>query len=136
MKKRSFEAFPNIFLGRFAHSNSPNMTYRLKKDHNKLEFSRIYIGNPSMTDGHSLPGESPSIPRPTVVSVHESSQEGCASCVTQLKICWGYPRHQKSAWNALFHEKIGSLLVNHHDHNILEAQPKRFISLRKPSLQS
>ena len=68
MKKRSFEAFPNIFLGRFAHSNSPNMTYRLKKDHNKLEFSRIYIGNPSMTDGHSLPGESPSIPRPTVVA--------------------------------------------------------------------
>ena len=67
MKKRSFEAFPNIFPGRFAHSNSPNMTYRLKKDHNKLEFSRIYIGNPSMTDGHSLPGESPSIPRPTVM---------------------------------------------------------------------
>ena len=50
MKKRSFEAFPNIFLGRFAHSNSPNMTYRLKKDHNKLEFSRIYIGNPSVTE--------------------------------------------------------------------------------------
>ena len=42
--------------------------------------------------------------------------------VTQLIICWGCPRHQKSAWNALFHEKIGRLLVNHRVRNILEAQ--------------
>ena len=32
--------------------------------------------------------------------------------------------------------KMGRKRENHHDDDILEAQPKRFISLRKPSLQS
>ena len=76
------------------------------------------------------------VARPPHMSRLRKAATFCLRFVTQLKICWGYPRHQKSAWNALFHEKIASLLVNHHDHNILEAQPKRFISLRKPSLQS
>ena len=34
---------------------------------------------------------------------YESSQEGCATCVTQLIFCWEYPRHQNSGNTAKFH---------------------------------
>ena len=40
----------------------------------------------------------------------------------------------RCVWN--YTPKMSRKRENHHDDDILEAQPKRFISLRKPSLQS
>ena len=56
--------------------------------------------------------------------------------VTQLIFCWGYPRHQNSGNTSNFHEKNYTLLLNHHDRNILEGELLGVISRREPSLWS